>query len=164
MKIGIYPGSFDPITLGHTDIIKRSLKLVDKLIIGLGNNTSKNYLFTTDERIELILDIISEFPQEDQNKITIKAYNNLLVDFAQENNANTIIRGLRALSDFDFEFNMAGVNSKLNPNIDTIFLMATEKYQFISSKTVKELTTFNTDMSHFIHNKVMIKLKNKKNM
>jgi pantetheine-phosphate adenylyltransferase len=159
--IAIYPGSFDPITLGHIDIIERSLGFVDELIIAVGHNHEKNHLFTPEERVLLINEVLADIKLKHNSKVKVVIFRGLLVDFAKEVHANVIIRGIRALSDFDFEFNLAGVNHKLNPNIETIFLMASEKHQFISSKFVKELARFGGDMSKFVPNKVLLKLKNK---
>ncbi len=162
MKKGIYPGSFDPLTLGHINIIKRALKIVDSLTIAIGNNTAKNCLFEVEERVEIIQDILKETLKKDYFKIEIKTFNGLLVDFAAANNIPLIIRGIRALSDFDFEFTMAGANNRINPKIDTIFLMAEESTQFISSKIAKEIFYFGGDTSKFLPLKVVERLKEKK--
>ena len=135
--IGIYPGAFDPITLGHIDIINRSLKIVNKLIIAIGENISKKSLFSLSERQELIENDISTF--QDYTNIQIKTFKGLLTDFAKENNATCIVRGLRLVSDFEYEFQMTGMNYQLNPVIETIFLMSSDKSSFISSNFVKEV-------------------------
>ena len=147
VKLGIYPGSFDPLTYGHLDIIERSLKFCDKLLIGIGKNSEKESLFSVDNKIKMIESSIGHL---DKNRIQIESFNGLLVNFAIQKNANIIIRGIRAFSDFDFEFNLAGVNYKLFPQIETIFLSASENVQFISSKFVKEIAQFNGDISKFV--------------
>ena len=130
-RIGIYPGTFDPLTFGHIDIIKRSLKIVDKLIIGVADNDNKNHLLTIYERMKLIEnDIKTNF--DTKVEISIKSIKGLLTDFAEKNKAACIIRGLRAVSDFEYEFQMTGMNYQLNPKIETIFLMSSDRNSFIS--------------------------------
>ena len=148
-KIGIYPGTFDPLTFGHLDLIKRSLKIVDKLIIGVANNNNKTPLLSIDERIKIIY---SDLDKETYSKqdISIKIIDGLLTDFAESNQATCIIRGLRAVSDFEYEFQMTGMNSQLNPNIETIFLMSSDKNSFISSNFVKEVHKLGGDVSNFV--------------
>ena len=148
MKIGIYPGTFDPVTYGHIDIIKRGVELFDKLIIGVAINSNKQTLFSAQERLAMINNEISSLTQS--NKIIAVKFSGLLVDFAKKNNSNFIIRGLRAVSDFEYEFQMFGMNSKLDPNIQTIFLPASENNQFIASKLVKEVAKLGGDTSKFI--------------
>ena len=160
-KIGIYPGTFDPLTFGHLDVIKRSLKIVDKLIIGVADNNNKIPLFTIDERKEIIQsDLKNAFP--DQENISIDRVEGLLTDFAKSKEAICIIRGLRAVSDFEYEFQMTGMNSQLNPNIETIFLMSSDKNSFISSNFVKEVHKLGGDVSKFVSQNT-IKLLNFKN-
>ncbi len=148
-KIGIYPGTFDPLTFGHIDVIKRSLKIVDKLIIGIADNDNKTPLLSIEER-KLIIDsdIKDYFNQND--KIIIKSIDGLLTDFAKLNNVTCIIRGLRAVSDFDYEFQMTGMNYQLNPDLETIFLMSSDKNSFISSNFVKEVHKLGGDVSKFV--------------
>ena len=160
-KIGIYPGTFDPMTNGHLNIIKRSLKIVDMLIIGVADNQNKTPLLSIEERKEIIeSDLKTE--KLDNSKITILSVQGLLTEFAKSHNANCIIRGLRAVSDFEYEFQMTGMNYQLNPNIETIFLMTSEKNSFISSNFVKEVHKLGGDVSNFVSKNTLEQL-NKKN-
>ena len=159
-KIGIYPGTFDPLTFGHIDLIKRSLNIVDKLIIGLADNNNKTPLLSIDDRKSIIQSDLNEFINNDQ--ITIKVIRGLLTDFAKINEVTCIIRGLRAVSDFEYEFQMTGMNSQLNPNIETIFLMSSDKNSFISSNFVKEVHKLGGDISKFVSENT-IKILNNKN-
>lgn len=145
MKIGIYPGSFDPITLGHLDVIKRSAKLMDELIIGVLDNSAKTPLFTADERVELIRLVIGDMPN-----VKVEAFHGLTVEFAKKRNANVIIRGLRAVSDFEYELQVGQINHKLNPEIDTIFLNTSEAYSYLSSSIVKEIASYNGDITQLV--------------
>ena len=137
-KIGVYPGTFDPLTFGHMDLIKRSLKIVDNLIIAVADNNNKIPLLSINERIIIIKEDLKEI-FSNQNKILVTSISGLLTDFAKINKATCIIRGLRAVSDFEYEFQMTGMNSQLNPNLETIFLMSSDKNSFISSNFVKEV-------------------------
>ena len=160
-KIGIYPGTFDPLTFGHMDIIKRSLKIVDQLIIGVADNENKISLLSIDERKKIIsYDLNTNF--SNSTSISVKNIKGLLTDFAQENNVTCIIRGLRAVSDFEYEFQMTGMNYQLNPKIETIFLMSSDKNSFISSNFVKEVHKLGGDVSKFVSNNT-IKVLNSKN-
>ncbi len=145
MRIGIYPGSFDPVTFGHIDIIMRSAKLVDKLIIGVLKNSSKTPLYTTDERVEFLKEIT-----KDINNVEIESYQGLLVDFADEKNANILVRGLRAITDFEYELQLAQTNHKLNPRVDTVFLTTSVEYAYLSSSTVREIASYGGDVSQFV--------------
>ena len=158
MKLGIYPGSFDPLTNGHIDIIERSRKFIDNLIIGISDNNNKKNLFNLDERIKMINTIMQN---RNINNVTVESFNGLLVSFVKKKKANLIIRGLRAVSDFEYEFQMTGMNFKLNSNIETIFLMASDNNQLISSNLVKEVSKLNGDVSKFVPTEVEIELKKK---
>ena len=158
MKLGIYPGSFDPLTNGHIDIIERSRKFIDNLIIGISDNNNKKILFNLDERIKMINTIMQS---RNINNVTVESFNGLLVSFVKKKKANLIIRGLRAVSDFEYEFQMTGMNFKLNSSIETIFLMASDNNQLISSNLVKEVSKLNGDVSKFVPPEVQIELKKK---
>ena len=159
MKLGIYPGSFDPLTNGHIDIIERSKKIVDNLIIAVSQGANnKRILFNIDERIKMIKDVIKH---KNIKNVTVVSFNGLLVSFVKKQNAKVIIRGLRAVSDFEYEFQMTGMNFKLNSEIETIFLMASDNNQLISSNLVKEISKLNGDVSKFVPSEVEIELKKK---
>jgi pantetheine-phosphate adenylyltransferase len=157
-RIGIYPGTFDPITNGHTDIIRRAIKIVDRLVIGVARNDGKGPLFATDERVEIVRDEVAHLENGDAERIEVRAFDTLLVNFAQSAGASVIIRGLRAVSDFEYEFQMAGMNARLNPHIETVFLMASDRFQFISSRFVKEIGALGGDVSHFVSPRVAARL------
>ena len=159
-KIGLYPGSFDPITNGHLDIIFRASKIVDKLIIGVAINDKKKHLFSMRERKDLIVNQIS-LNKKNISNVKVQAFDGLLMTFAEKIKANLIIRGLRAISDFDYEFQMTGMNARLNSQIETVFLMASERHQFISSRFVKEICMLKGDIKSFVPKEVYKKLNNK---
>ena len=158
MKVAIYPGTFDPITKGHLDIIKRSCKFVDKLIIAVSKNDKKKTLFSISERMEMIKSVIQD---EGLLNIDVDSFNDLLMNYANKKKATIIIRGLRAISDFEYEFQMTGMNYKLNPKIETVFLMSSDKYQLISSKLIREINSLKGDVSQFVPKIVENKLKKK---
>ncbi len=150
-RIGVYPGTFDPITNGHSDIIRRAAKVVDRLIVGVARNDGKGPLFTTDERVEIVRDDIAHLLEpETAKRIEVRPFETLLMSFAESVGASVIIRGLRAVSDFEYEFQMAGMNARLNDRIETVFLMSSDRYQFISSRFVKEIGALGGDISHFV--------------
>ncbi len=159
-KIGLYPGSFDPVTNGHLDIIFRSLKLVDQLVIGVATNHKKEHLFSLKKRKELILHEIKKSNYK-QKSFKVVVFDGLLMNFAKSINANVIIRGLRAVSDFDYEFQMTGMNYQLNPDLETIFLMSSDKNSFISSNFVKEVHKLGGDVSKFVSTNTIKILDNK---
>jgi pantetheine-phosphate adenylyltransferase len=157
MKIAIYPGSFDPITFGHIDIVERAASLFDKVILGVAESQSKNPLFTVDERIELISDIF-----KDNSRIEAIGYSKqLTVDLARDNNATAIIRGLRAVADFEYEFQLATMNRSLAPDIESIFFTPKDTLIYVSSSLVKEIATFGGDVSRFVPENVKVALENK---
>ena len=157
-RIGIYPGTFDPITNGHADIIRRAIRIVDRLVIGVARNDGKGPLFPTDDRVEIVRDEVAHLENGDAERIEVRAFDSLLMNFAQSVGATVVIRGLRAVSDFEYEFQMAGMNARLNPEIETVFLMASDRYQFISSRFVKEIGALGGDVSHFVSQRVVRRL------
>jgi pantetheine-phosphate adenylyltransferase len=160
-RTGVYPGTFDPVTSGHMEVVRRSLKLVDKLVIGPSTNIGKGPLFSLEERIDIIKDDIAEFSQVDKDRIKIVPFDGLLIHFARDVGASMIIRGLRAVSDFEYEIQMANMNARMEPNIETIFLMASDRHQFIASSLVKDIARLGGDTSQFVSKKVFERLKAK---
>lgn len=146
-RIGVYPGTFDPITLGHADIIRRGAKLVDKLILGVTTNLSKNPMFSPDERMAMVIREVADMGVEN---VEVVGFNALLMRFAEKQGASVIIRGLRAVADFEYEYQMAGMNQQINAGIETVFLMADVSLQPIASKLVKEIALFGGDIAPFV--------------
>ena len=149
-RIGLYPGTFDPVTNGHIDIIARSARLMDKLVIGVAINTGKGPLFSLEERVELVQAEVREIASRNGVMIEVQPFQGLLIDFARKLGACMIVRGLRAVSDFDYEFQMAGMNYRMAPDIETVFLMASERHQFIASRLVKEVAGLGGDITSFV--------------
>lgn len=158
MKIAIYPGSFDPVTLGHLDIIERAAKIVDELIVAVLMNGSKSPLFSVDERVDMLKEVTKHI-----KNVKIMSFSGLLVDFARESNASIIIRGLRAITDFEYELQMAQTNHILNDKIDTVFLTSNLEYSYLSSSTVKEVASFGGDISKFVPEYVIDRIYKKYN-
>lgn len=146
-RVGLYPGTFDPITLGHADIIRRGAKLVDRLIVGVTTNPSKDPMFTPEERLDMVR---AEVGRLGIGNVEVEGFNALLVKWAQKKGATVLIRGLRAVADFEYEFQMAGMNQQLDPGIETVFLMADVSLQPIASRLVKEIALFGGDISRFV--------------
>ncbi len=149
-RVGVYPGTFDPTTNGHMDIIKRGARVLDRLVIGVAVNAGKGPLFSLDERVEMVRDEVASIDDPKIGTIDVKPFDSLLMQFAEAENADCILRGLRAVSDFDYEFQMAGMNARLNADIEILFLMASERHQFIASRLVKEIAALGGDISSFV--------------
>ena len=149
-KIGIYPGTFDPITLGHIDVVRKSLKIVSKLIIGVSNEHEKDYLFTSEERVKIIKNALFKDLNFKKNLVKVISFNTLTTSFCKKNKATIIFRGLRAVSDFEYEFQLAGMNRQLDAKIETVFLMSDPENQVISSKFVKEIAKLNGKIKNFV--------------
>ena len=156
MKRAVYPGTFDPVTYGHLDIIERSSKIFDEVIVGILINNSKIPLFTVDERVEMIRQSVAGF-----DNVRVHAFNGLLIDFVREQDAEFIVRGLRAVTDFEYELQMTQTNKVIDPGIDTIFLTTALKYSYLSSSTVRELASFGSDISRFVPEHVALKIREK---
>jgi len=160
-KIAIYPGTFDPITYGHIDVIQKSLKIVDNIIVAISNGDQKEYLFTADERKEIVKKALFSDLKLKKSKIRIVSFNSLTTDLCKKFKSNIILRGLRAVSDFEYEFQLAGMNRKLNKNIETIFLMSDVKNQIISSRLIKEIIELKGDIKKFTTKSTINSLKKK---
>lgn len=154
----IYPGSFDPVTFGHIDIIKRSSQIVDELIVGVLNNKAKTPLFSVEERVKMLNEVT-----KDLTNVKIVPFEGLLIDFAEQMDAKVIIRGLRAVTDFEYELQMSQTNHKLNPNVETLFLTTSLDYSYLSSSTVKEIASFGGDITQFVPELVVIEVTKKMN-
>ena len=161
MNIAIYPGTFDPITFGHIDVIKKTLNVFYKVIVATTDNINKNYHFSIEERLEIINNSLFKDLKLNKKKIKVIAFDNLTIDLCKKFKANTIIRGLRAVSDFEYEFQLAGMNKKLNSKIETMFLMSDVENQIISSKFVKEIASLGGDINRFVTKSTVNMLKNK---
>jgi len=160
-KVAIYPGTFDPITFGHIDVIKKSLKLFEKIIVAVSDGENKNYLFNVQERIAIVKKALFSDLKLDKKKITVIPFTSLTTDLCKKYKSNIILRGLRAVSDFEYEFQLAGMNRKLNNNIETLFLMSDVENQIISSKFVKEIVKLGGDIKKFTTKSTIISLKQK---
>ena len=147
--VGLYPGTFDPVTLGHLDIIQRAVKLVDHLVIGVATNPSKSPMFTLSERVEMVRSEAVPLGGSGRATISVETFDSLLIQFAEKIGASVIVRGLRAVSDFEYEFQMVGMNQRLNPDIETVFLMADPRHQAIASKLVKEIAILGGNVAPF---------------
>ena len=161
MKTAVYPGTFDPITYGHIDVIKKSLNIFDKLIIATSDNNDKDYYFSIDQRIDIINNSLFKDLKFSKKKIKVISFNNLTIELCKKYKASAIIRGLRAVSDFEYEFQLAGMNKKLNPKIETMFLMSDVENQIISSKFVKEIANLGGNIDRFVTKYTVKMLKNK---
>ena len=164
MRIGLYPGTFDPITLGHIDIIRRASLLVDRLVIGVAINRDKAPLFTLEERVEMLEKDCADLSEQTGTEIIVHPFENLLINCAHDVGAQVIVRGLRAVADFEYEFQMVGMNRSLDNSIETVFLMAEAKHQAIASKLVKEIARLDGDISKFVTSHVASRLLNKLKM
>ncbi|HVI50243.1 MAG TPA: pantetheine-phosphate adenylyltransferase [Candidatus Sulfotelmatobacter sp.] len=160
-RVGVYPGTFDPITNGHLDIIQRACRSVDKLIIGVARNAGKNPLFSLEERVAMACEDLAALANPFGTEIEVRPFEGLLMQFAADCGATQVFRGLRAVSDFEYEFQMAGMNARLNPDIETLFLMASERCQYISSRFVKEIGRLGGDISTFVSPRVRQRLEDR---
>jgi pantetheine-phosphate adenylyltransferase len=145
MRIAVYPGTFDPLTRGHEDLVRRGAKIFDKLVVGVADSPNKKPFFSMDERVQIAREVLSHYPN-----VEVKGFRGLLKDFVRDNSANVIIRGLRAVSDFEYEFQMAGMNRYLLPDVETMFLTPSDQYQFISGTIVREIASLGGDVSKFV--------------
>ena len=161
MNTAIYPGTFDPITFGHIDVIKKSINIFDRVVVATTDNVNKHYHFSINERLDIIHNSLFKDLKLNKNKIKIISFDNLTIDLCKKFKANTIIRGLRAVSDFEYEFQLAGMNKKLNSNIETMFLMSDVENQIISSKFVKEIASLGGNINRFVTKSTVKMLKNK---
>ena len=157
-RSGVYPGTFDPVTDGHMDIIKRGAEIVDRLVVAVAVNVGKDPMFSLDERVDMLREEVEDLGPDFASRIEVKPFDNLLIDFVESVDAKIILRGLRAVSDFEYEFQMASMNGRLNPDIETVFLTASENHQFIASRFVKEIGRLGGDIGHFVSPRVKKRL------
>ncbi len=160
-RVGLYPGTFDPVTNGHVDIISRGTRIVDRLIVGVAENPGKTPFFSLDERVEMLEEQVAKIRNGDGSRIQVRPFNTLLMNFVDEVGATIILRGLRVVSDFEYEFQMAGMNARLNGKVETVFLMAAETQQFIASRFVKEAASLGADVSSFVPPEVCQRIRRK---
>ncbi|MCI8836907.1 MAG: pantetheine-phosphate adenylyltransferase [Hungatella sp.] len=156
MATAVYPGSFDPVTLGHQDIIERSSKIMDRVIVGVLNNSSKSPLFSVEERVNMLMGVVGHLPN-----VEVRSFDGLLVDFVRQCRADVIIRGLRAITDFEYELQLSQTNRVIAPEVDTIFLTTNLKYSYLSSSIVKEIAMYHGDISAFLHPEIAVRVKEK---
>jgi pantetheine-phosphate adenylyltransferase len=165
-RIGLYPGTFDPVTNGHLDVIARAARLLDKLVVGVSISAGKGPMFSLEERVELVEAEIASIANKNGMVIEVRPFNTLLIDFARKIGASMIVRGLRAVTDFDFEFQMFGMNYRMAPDIETVYLMASENHQFIASRLVKEVAMLGGDITSFVppltHERVLKRIRENK--
>ena len=157
-RVAVYPGTFDPATTGHLDIIQRATRICDRLVIGVAYNIDKRPLFTPDERAEMVRDEIKAMAGKLEATVEVQTFSILLTKFVDEVGGSIIVRGLRAVTDFDYEFQMAGMNARLRPDIETVFLMASERHQFIASRLVKEICLLGGDISGFVSPRILARI------
>ncbi len=157
-RVAVYPGTFDPVTTGHLDIIRRATRICDKLVIGVASNVDKKPLFSPDERADMVEDELRAMSEKLQAEVEVRTFSILLTKFVDEVGGSIIVRGLRAVSDFDYEFQMAGMNARLRPDIETVFLMASERHQFIASRLVKEICLLGGDISGFVSPRILARI------
>lgn len=154
-KIAVYPGTFDPITNGHTDLALRAARMFDRVIVAIADSTDKHPLFTLSERTDLAKQVLTDAPKDAARNIQVVNFSGLLIDFANQANASVILRGLRAVSDFEYEFQLASMNHRLAPNLETVFLAPAENYTFVSASLVKEIARHGGDIRAFVHPKIL---------
>lgn len=158
-RVGLYPGTFDPITLGHTDIIRRATRLVDRLVIAVAVNRDKGPMFPLEERLEMVTEEVEGMGDPEGCRIEVRPFENLLTDLADEVGAGFVIRGLRGVTDLDYEYQMVGMNARLNPGVETVFLTASHEYQFIASRLVREIARMQGDIGAFVPERVAARLR-----
>ena len=156
MTVAVYPGTFDPFTRGHEDLVRRAASIFDELIVGVASSRSKHPFFTLDERIDIAKEVLSHY-----SNVKVVGFNGLLKDFAREHNARVIVRGLRAVSDFEYEFQMAGMNRQLMPHVETVFMTPSDQFQFVSGTFVREIASLGGDVSKFVAPQVLARLKDR---